>query len=78
MDPIENTFTGLSISKKNETLLAEAISELQTDQTKQVKEVIKSRLMEIKRLEALIEKAKADLAELLGRDEIEIIMLKGK
>jgi hypothetical protein len=51
--------------------------ELETDEQGKAKKIVKDRLLEIKRLETILAKAKADLAELLERDQTEILMLEG-
>ena len=65
----------LSLSPESRELLQQAIAELGGDETEQAKKVIKDRLLEIRRLEALTAKAKADLADLLQLDQSEIVML---
>lgn len=53
----------------------EALAELQTSQRDEAKDVIKRRLLEIRRMEVCLEKAKADLAKMLNKDVSEIAML---
>ena len=53
----------------------EALVELVVSERDQAKEVIKKRLLEIKRMEACLEKAKADLAKMLKKEVSEIAML---
>ena len=65
----------LSLSPEGRELLQQAMAELGDDETTQAKKVIKDRLLEIRRLEALTAKAKADLADLLQLDQSEIVML---
>jgi len=67
-----------SLSPAALELLTQAKSELVTDQKDYAKEVVKERLLEIERLTVLLEKAKADLAELLQHDVPPILMLQGK
>jgi hypothetical protein len=76
MANLKTTFTNLSLSDSANTLLQEALSELDTSERDRAKDVIKERLLEIKRMEACLEKAKADLAKLLDRDVEEILMLE--
>ena len=72
-----------SISSKAEVLAPnsticvyqEAISELETCERDEAKQVIKRRMLEIRRMEACLEKAKKDLAELLEKNVSEIAML---
>jgi hypothetical protein len=56
-------------------LYTEALAEMETSERDQAKEVIKTRLLEIRRMEACVEKAKRDLAKLLGKEVSEIAML---
>ena len=53
----------------------EALAEMETSERDQAKEVIKARVLEIQRMEACVEKAKRDLAQLLGKKLSEIAML---
>ena len=53
----------------------EALAELQTSERDEAKDVIKRRLLEIRRMEVCLEKAKADLAKMLNKDVSEIAML---
>ena len=53
----------------------EALAELVVNERDQAKEVIKKRLLEIKRMETCLEKAKADLAKMLKKEVSEIAML---
>jgi hypothetical protein len=76
MIALKTTFTDLELSDDGKALLQEAMSELETDEQGKVKKIVKSRLLEIKRLETMTAKAKADLAELLERDQTEILMLE--
>ena len=77
MATLKTTFTDLELSDDGKLLLQEAMSELETDEQSQAKKIVKDRLLEIKRLETMLTKAKADLAELLERDQTEILMLEG-
>ena len=77
MIALKTVFTDLELSDDGKLLLQEAMSELETDEQSQAKKIVKSRLVEIKRLEIMLAKAKADLAELLERDKSEILMLEG-
>lgn len=76
MTKLKTTFSDLVLSDSASALLKEAISELDATQYDQAKKLIKERLLEIKRMEKCLEKAKADLAKLLDRDVEEILMLK--
>lgn len=78
MTAIVTKFSDLELSDESRGLLESAMLELQADEEKNVKKVIKDRLLEIKRLEIMLEKAKADLASLLERDQAEILMLAGE
>lgn len=77
MIALKTTFNDLQLPDESNALLQEAMSELEKDEAEAVKKLIKDRLLEIKRLEFLTAKAKADLAELLRRDQTEILMLQG-
>lgn len=77
MIALKTTFTDLELSDDGKTLLQEAMLELETDEQSEAKKIVKSRLLEIKRLEIMLAKAKADLAELLEHDQSEILMLAG-
>ena len=76
MTKLKTTFSDLVLSDSASALLKDAISELDTTQYDQAKKLIKERLLEIKRMEKCLEKAKADLAKLLDRDVEEILMLE--
>lgn len=76
MTKLKTTFSDLVLSDSASALLKDAISELDTAQYDQAKKLIKERLLEIKRMEKCLEKAKADLAKLLDRDVEEILMLE--
>lgn len=76
MANLKTTFSDLVLSDSASTLLQQAIAELEVSQHDQAKKLIMQRLTEIKRLEACLEKAKADLAKLLDRDVEEILMLE--
>jgi hypothetical protein len=78
MTAIVTKFSDLELSDESRELLETAMLELQADEEKNVKKVIKDRLLEIKRLEIMLEKAKADLASLLEHDQAEILMLAGE
>lgn len=78
MTAIVTKFSDLELSDESRKLLESAMLELQADEEKNVKKVIKDRLLEIKRLEIMLEKAKADLASLLEHDQAEILMLAGE
>ena len=77
MIALKTTFTDLELSDDGKLLLQEAMLELEADQQGRARRAVKDRLLEIKRLEAMLAKAKADLAELLERDQTEILMLAG-
>jgi hypothetical protein len=49
-------------------IFEEALAEIENGKSEQVKRIIKQRILEIKRLEALTAKAKQDLQELLDGD----------
>jgi hypothetical protein len=49
-------------------IFEEALAEVENGKSEQVKKIIKQRILEIKRLEALVVKAKQDLQELLDGD----------
>jgi hypothetical protein len=53
----------------------EALTELQASERDEAKEVIKRRLLEIRRMEICLEKAKMDLAKMLDKNVSEIAML---
>lgn len=76
MTKLKTTFSDLVLSDSASALLKDAISELDTAQYDQAKKLIKERLLEIKRMEKCLEKAKADLAKLLDLDVEEILMLE--
>ena len=78
MTAIVTKFSDLEISDESRELLEAAMLELQADEERNVKKVVKDRLLEIKRLEIMLEKAKADLASLLEHDQAEILMLAGE
>ena len=65
-------FGDLDIAAKG--LLKEVMLDFEQDQHESAKNVIKERLLEIQRLEFLLEKAKADLGELLKLSQAEILM----
>lgn len=67
--------TELLSANSTRYLYEEALAELHTSERDEAKEVIKRRLLEIRRMEACLEKAKEDLAAMLGRDISEIAML---
>jgi hypothetical protein len=78
MIAINEEFASLPISADNKALLIEAMTEFEIDQRNEVKKIIKERLLEIKRLEFMVEKAKADLAKLMAQDQESITMLGGR
>lgn len=78
MIAINDEFASLPISADNKALLIEAMTEFEIDQRNEVKKIIKERLLEIKRLEFMVEKAKADLAKLMAQDQESITMLGGR
>jgi DNA-binding protein H-NS len=55
-------------------LYEQALSELQSSCLEDVKALIKERISEIQRLEALLEKAKADLEKLMQKDPSEVAL----
>jgi hypothetical protein len=77
MIALKTTFTDLELSGDGKLLLQEAMLELEADEQDKAKKIVKNRLLEIKRLETMLARAKADLAELLERDQTEILMLEG-
>ena len=77
MIALKTVFTDLELSDDGKLLLQEAMSELETDEQSEAKKIVKSRLVEIKWLVIMLAKAKVDLAELLERDQSEILMLEG-
>lgn len=78
MIALNTPFGDFGLSADGRALLEEAMSEFETDQHNEAKKVIKNRLLEIKRMEMMLEKAKADLAALLQHSQSEILMLDGK
>lgn len=75
MSTLKTTFSNLQLSDKSNALLDNAMAELEVDEYNQAKGIIKDRLLEIKRLEIMLEKAKTELADLLAHDQSEILML---
>jgi acyl-CoA reductase-like NAD-dependent aldehyde dehydrogenase len=65
----------LSLSPESQQLLDEALAEFESAERNKAKLIIQERLREIRRLEVLLEKAKADLASLVQKGEQEILML---
>lgn len=59
---------------ESETLLAEALEELQTTSRDEAKRVIRERVQEIQRLKTLLAKAESDLSQLIKRPPEEIAM----
>ena len=68
--------SSLGLSPDSSDLLREAMSEMDVSDRDQAKKLIQERLREIKRLELLTEKAKADLAKLMQRNVEEMLMLE--
>jgi hypothetical protein len=66
----------LKLPDESKALLQEAMAEFDQSEHNQAKKLIQGRLREIKRLEACLEKAKADLAKLLNRSVDEMLMLE--
>lgn len=66
----------LELAPDSSELLLEAMSEMDMSDRAQAKKLIQERLREIKRLELLLEKAKADLAKLVQRNVEEMLMLE--
>jgi hypothetical protein len=66
----------LSLPEDSQALLKEAMEDLEKSGHERAKKIIQGRILEIKRMEACIEKAKADLAKLLNRSVEEILMLE--
>lgn len=68
--------SNLELAPDSSELLREAMSEMDVSDRDQAKKLIQERLREIKRLELLLEKAKADLAKLMQRNVEEMLMLE--
>jgi|LakMenEpi03Aug12_release.lakeMendotaPanAssembly.Ray.scaffolds.fasta_scaffold245810_3 hypothetical protein len=66
----------LSLPEDCQALLKEAMKDFERSEHERAKKIIQGRLLEIKRMEACIERAKADLAKLLNRSVDEILMLE--
>jgi hypothetical protein len=66
----------LSLPEDCQALLKEAMEDFEKSEHERAKKIIQGRLLEIKRMEACIERAKADLAKLLNRSVEEILMLE--
>lgn len=75
MSTLKTTFSNLQLSNESTVLLDKAMAELEVDEYDKAKSVIKNRLLEIKRLEIMLERAKTELADLLAHDQSEILML---
>ena len=75
MSTLKTTFSNLQLSNESTVLLNKAMAELEVDEYDKAKSVIKNRLLEIKRLEIMLERAKTELADLLAHDQSEILML---
>lgn len=75
MTEVNTVISSLVVSGETEDIFKEALAELGVSERERVKNLIKERLLEIKRMERCLEKAKADLAKLLGRTPDEILML---
>ena len=75
MSTLKTTFSDLQLSNESTALLNKAMAELEIDEYDKAKSVIKDRLLEIKRLEIMLERAKTELADLLAHDQSEILML---
>ena len=69
------TSTEIVVPESARGLYTEALAELETTERDQAKKIIKDRLLEIQRMEVCLQKAKADLANLLGKEVSEIAML---
>ena len=78
MIALTEDFSALPMNEESKSLLLEAMSEFESDERNEVKRIIKERLLEIKRLEFMLEKAKADVARLVQEDSTAIRMLAGK
>lgn len=78
MIALTEDFSAFSMNEESKALLLEAMSEFESDERNEVKRIIKERLLEIKRLEFMLEKAKADVARLVQEDPTAIRMLAGK
>lgn len=66
----------LKLSQDSSELLHEAMSEMDVSDRDRAKKLIQERLREIKRLELLLEKAKADLAQLMQCNVEEMLMME--
>jgi hypothetical protein len=66
MSTLKTTFSNLQLSNESTALLNKAMAELEVDEYDKAKSVIKDRLLEIKRLEIMLERAKTELADLLA------------
>lgn len=66
----------LKLPDESKALLEAAMASFEESERYQAKKLIQGRLREIKRLEACVEKAKADLAKLLNRSVDEMLMLE--
>jgi hypothetical protein len=75
MSTLKTTFSNLQLSNESTALLNKAMAELEVDEYDKAKSVIKDRLLEIKRLEIMLERAKTELADLLAHDQSGILML---
>ena len=75
MSTLKTTFSDLQLSNESTALLNKAMAELEVDEYKKATSVVKDRLLEIKRLEIMLEKAKTELADLLTHNQSEILML---
>ena len=75
MSTLKTTFSDLQLSNESTALLNNAMAELEVDEYDKAKSIIKDRLLEIKRLEIMLERAKTELADLLAHDQSGILML---
>lgn len=75
MDDAPVTQTEIVAPNSTRGIYEEALAELQISERDEAKQAIKRRLLEIHRMEACLEKAKADLAKMLKKDVSEIAML---
>jgi hypothetical protein len=75
MSSLSTISNNLSLSEETQQLLDEALAEFESEERAAAKKVIQERLREIKRLEILLERSKADLAKLLKLGVEEILMI---
>jgi hypothetical protein len=74
LSPLPSTTTEVLATDSTRSLFEEVLDEVNTGSRDAAKAVIKERVLEIKRLEKLLAKAKADLQKLLEKDPNEIAL----